>query len=137
MSVTRHVGESLLGDAKEYRALDDVGLFHLRRSGQAGADAGPLGEVGQEGVQRRDEPEIVQHRGAQLSGESMHDVHRLLDQPLSARNVLIEVSGVVRRGVLEGRQADVDGRQRLSHDVMQLPADGFSLRFLCREDLAG
>ena len=88
-----------------------------------------------EGMQRGNQPEIVQHRRPQFARELMHDVHRLLHQPVRAGDAAFEAPGVQRGFLLQRGQPDADARQRLGDDIVQLAADLFSLILLHRDDL--
>ena len=67
------VGEAFLCDAVEYGSLGRVELLHSRKGRQMRADAGARGEVFHERLQGGNQPEVVQHCGAQFAGEAVDD----------------------------------------------------------------
>ena len=67
----------------------------------------------------------------------MHDVHRLFHQPLRARDGFLQAFGVDRGLLRQGRQMDIDARQRLGDFIVQLAADLLPLFLQRGENLAG
>ena len=132
-----HIGERFLGDAIEHRSFVTVHLLNRREGRQADMDARLFPEAFHERVEGGNQSQIVQHRRAQFPGKPMHDVHRLLHQPLRAGDVSLEVFGVVRGRLFQGRQPDIDARQGLGDDIMQFAADLLALFLLRRQKLAG
>ena len=90
-----------------------------------------------EAMQRRDQPEIVQHRRGQLAGELMHDVHQLFHPSLRAGDVAVEIPGVQHGSLLQRSQPDVDAGQRLGDDIVQLTADFPAFLFPRGQNLTG
>ena len=82
-------------------------------------------------------PQVVQHCRAQIPREPMHDVHRLLDHPLRAGDLILEALRVVCRLGFQGRQPDIDARQGLGNFIVQLAADPFAFFLLRQQKLAG
>jgi len=123
------VGKRFLGDAIERRALVAVQSFHPSERREMHTDACPFHEVVQVRMQGHDQPQIVQGCRAQLDGELMHDVHRLLHQPLCPGDFLPEHPRGDRSISGEGFQLDIDAHQGLGDVIMQFPANPLSLLF--------
>ena len=90
-----------------------------------------------ERMQGGHESEIIQHRRTQFAGELMHDVHRFFHQLLREGDVTRKALGVDPSLLFQGGQADVDARQSLGDDIMQLAAEALSLLFLGLQNLTG
>ena len=88
-------------------------------------------------MQGGNQPQVVQHRRAQFAGEPMHDVHRLLHQPLRAGDFCSRPLVLTRGLRFQGRQPDIDARQGLGDVIMQFAADPLALFLLRRQKLAG
>ena len=67
----------------------------------------------------------------------MHFVHRLLHKLLRARDVLGEPLRILRRLNSQVREMDIDARQRLGDEIVQLAADSLSILLLIRQNPAG
>ena len=130
-----YVRERLLRHAVKDRPLVARQLFHPRKSLQVYVDAGPLGKKFYEGMQCRDQAQVVQHRRAQFARELVHDIDGFFHQPLGAGDVPVQSLRVHQRFLFQHRQPDVDPRQCLGDHIMQFPADAFPLLLLRREDL--
>ena len=96
-----------------------------------------FGKILDEGLERRDEAEVVEHGGAQFAREPVHGVDRIFHEPLRLADLLHQVLDVDPRLHLEGGEMNVDADQRLDDFVMQLPADALALLLLGEEKLAG
>ena len=85
----------------------------------------------------RDRSEIIQHRRAQFTRELMHDVDRFFHQLLRAGDVAVKTLGVAPPILLQSGEADVDARQSLGDDIVQLATDALALFFLRVQNLTG
>ena len=86
-------------------------------------------------MQGGNQSKIIQHRRAQFAGKLMHDVDRVFHQLLRAFDVAVKVLGVEPGSFFQGGQADIDARQSLGDDIVQLAADAFALFLLSLQNL--
>ena len=131
------VGERFLGDAIQHNSSVTGHLLHRSKGRQADPDARLSPEVFHKRVEGGNQPQVIQHRRAQIPGKLMHDIHCLLHQPLRADDASLQAPGVTRGLLFQTCQAHIDARQRLGDDIMQFAADLLSLFLLHRQKLAG
>ena len=108
LGMAAHIGERLLGDAKEHRSFCHVQPLHCRKGRQIGADARPFGKALHKRMQGGNQSQIIQQRRAQFAGELMHFFNRFLHHLLRARDFLLEALGAARGLPRQSRQLDVD-----------------------------
>ena len=131
------IGQSRLGDTIEHGPLRAVQLFDAGKSGEVGVNFRPFGKVGDEGLEGGNQPQVVQHGGAQFAGETMDDIDRFFHQPLGMRDVPAKIPGVARGFARQGGEVDIDAHEGLDDFVMQLPADALAFLFLGQQQLVG
>ena len=132
------VGEGFLQDAEDVGGTLDIEGNRVRRQVERTSDAGTAGELVHGPLDRGDEPEVVQHGGAEVRGERAHLVHHLVDQCRHTLRLGPERFAQRRRhAVLEGEQIHLERRQGLAQLVVDLSRDLGALRLAGRAEPPG
>ena len=131
------VRETFLRHAIDHGLLVIVQVFGFGAGHEPDMQPRPLGKILQVGTQRREQAQFIEHRGAQLAGETVHRLHRLRQQHLRSGDFLFEHRAVHRAVALQHSQVGVEDGERLANLVMEFAADVLALLFLHMEELTG
>ena len=137
LRVLRDVVECRLGHPVEHRPLVIGRFFHPGKGREADLHSSPLGKSLHVGVQRGNEPQVIEERRTQVAGKLMDDVHRFFDKALRVGDVLRKTLLAGAGLDLQGGKLDVYSGERLDDFIVKLTADLLALLLLGRENLAG
>ena len=137
--MTGDIGQRFLGNAVEHSSRGIVQLFDPAGSKgrETNVDTRPSRKTFHKRMEGGNQSQVVQHHRAQVPGEPMHDIHRLLNHPLRAGDLFLEAFGIDRGFRFQGRQPHIDTRQGLGNLIMQLMADLLAFFLLRHQELAG